>query len=92
MPLENDVGRSCEMPLESAHWEERWARNEMMAASVDADEATYTSPMTLALFEDSGWYSVNYTMSSTMVKGKNWGYKQGCNFVKEKCVQPDPNA
>ena len=92
MPLENDVGRACEMPLESAHWEERWARNELMGASVDSDEMTYTSPMTLALFEDSGWYTVNYSMASTPIKNVHWGYQQGCSFVTEKCVKPDTSA
>jgi hypothetical protein len=41
------------------------------------------SDMTLALFEDSGWYTVNYYTGGLFRYGKN----QGCNFLKTKCIQ-----
>ena len=44
------------------------------------------SPMTLALFEDSGWYTPNYTMASRYSYGRDWGYKQGCAFTTDKCL------
>merc|ERR1719491_2213814 len=47
------------------------------------------SPMTLAAFEDSGWYTVNYSMATRIqdhVPPSAWGYQSGCDFVQEKCV------
>jgi len=38
--------------------------------------------MTLALFEDSGWYyDINYKKS----KHLDWGYRKGCEFVENRC-------
>ncbi len=42
--------------------------------------------MTLALFEDSGWYTPNYTMANRYSYGRDWGYKQGCAFTTDKCL------
>jgi len=42
------------------------------------------SPLTLALFEDTGWYRANYSMSSIM----GFGHGAGCNFLNKACIQP----
>ena len=43
------------------------------------------SPLTLALFEDSGWYKAEYSMSSI----SPFGHGVGCDFVYEDCINED---
>ncbi|PIO64155.1 hypothetical protein TELCIR_14227 [Teladorsagia circumcincta] len=40
------------------------------------------SRLTLALFEDSGWYRVNYDKAEEMP----WGRNLGCGFAKQSCL------
>lgn len=42
-----------------SHWEKRLMRNDFMAADSAVDDTVY-SDITMALFEDSGWYDVDY--------------------------------
>jgi hypothetical protein len=42
--------------------------------------------VTLAVFEDSGWYQPDYTKADGLIQGRDWGFKQGCSFAKEKCL------
>lgn len=47
-------------------------------------EATHNpvfSGLTLSLFEDSGWYMVNFSAADNFV----WGKGQGCDFVDASC-------
>ena len=45
--------------------------------------------MTLALFEDSGWYKPNYTLAEDMW----WGKNRGCDFVHHtKCPKGEPQS
>ena len=39
------------------------------------------SIFSLALFTDTGWYSVDWTMADEFL----WGYQEGCEFITEKC-------
>lgn len=39
------------------------------------------SEFTLALFEDMGYYKVNYSIAEPLKFGKN----KGCTFIKESC-------
>jgi hypothetical protein len=39
------------------------------------------SGLTLALLQDSGWYTVDTTFAET----SNYGYKKGCSFVLDAC-------
>ena len=41
------------------------------------------SEITLALFHDSGWYTVNYTNADQFL----WGRGQGCDFYEGDCGQ-----
>ena len=41
------------------------------------------SQLTLALFEDSGWYKADYSVSKT----SPFGLGRGCDFVYEDCIQ-----
>lgn len=40
------------------------------------------SQLTLALFEDTGWYKVDYSMGQM----SPFGHGRGCNFVYEDCI------
>jgi hypothetical protein len=48
------------------------------------------SDITLALFEDSGWYEVDYSMSNLFL----WGKGQGCGFldVNTRCIKYDDDG
>jgi hypothetical protein len=39
----------------------------------------------MALFEDSGWYTVNYEYTQTIT----WGYKMGCDLLEETCIKDE---
>jgi len=73
----------CE--IVGSHWESRVFMGEIMTAGQFQDYI-FLSRVTLALFEDSGWYLPDYEMADIIVKGVHWGYKQGCAFASEKCV------
>ena len=45
-------------------------------------ENTFISNITLALFEDSGWYKVDYTKAQAVP----WGKDKGCEFLEAKCI------
>ena len=63
-----------------SHWEKRVIANEFMNPQV-ADSPVLFSAITLGLFEDTGWYKPNYGAARHLA----WGYKQGCNFIKQTC-------
>ena len=64
-----------------SHWEKRIMYNDFMSPDADIYDITYTD-ITLALFEDSGWYKVSYRYSNPIT----WGHLAGCEFLTEKCV------
>lgn len=39
------------------------------------------SSLTLALMEDTGWYTANYSMAQPL----SWGKGLGCDFVMKSC-------
>lgn len=55
-----------------------------MTGSTKSDSAI--SVFTLALFEGTGWYSVDYAMAETFT----WGQGKGCSFVSGSCVSGSP--
>ena len=63
-----------------SHWEKRWLGNEVMTG-VQTNELAVISAITLAYFEDTGLYDVDYTMAGDLVFGKN----RGCDFVEQPC-------
>ena len=64
-----------------SHWEKRVMYNDFMTADADVYDIIY-SDITLAVFQDSGWYRVNYKYSNPIT----WGFHQGCAFLNDKCV------
>ena len=63
-----------------SHWEGRYMLGDYMV-STNYHENTI-SDITLALFEDSGWYKVNYYTGGLFRFGKN----KGCEFFKKDCI------
>jgi leishmanolysin-like peptidase len=70
-----------------SHWEERLFEQELMT-SLSQDRTMY-SALTLAFFEDTGWYRANYAMAG---KHDGWGYRQGCPFATEKCLSKNETS
>ena len=76
IPLEDQGGEGSI----GSHWEGRYMLGDYMV-SVSYQENTI-SDITLALFEDSGWYKVNYYTGGLFRFGKN----KGCEFFEKKCL------
>jgi hypothetical protein len=62
------------------HWEGRYMLGDYMV-SINYQENTI-SDITLALFEDSGWYKPNYYTGGLFRFGKD----KGCQFFEKKCL------
>ena len=76
VPLEDQGGDGSK----DLHWEARYMLGDYMTSVVYAE--TTISDITLAFFEDSGWYKVNYYTGGLFRFGKN----KGCDFFKDKCI------
>ncbi|XP_012221592.2 leishmanolysin-like peptidase [Linepithema humile] len=63
------------------HWEKRVFENEAMTGT-HTQNPVY-SRITLALMEDTGWYSANYSMAQEL----GWGKNLGCNFAMKSCKE-----
>ncbi|XP_032455411.1 leishmanolysin-like peptidase isoform X4 [Nasonia vitripennis] len=63
------------------HWEKRVFENEAMTGT-HTQNPVY-SRITLALMEDTGWYSANYSMAQEL----GWGRKLGCDFAMKSCKE-----
>ncbi|XP_059037632.1 ciliated left-right organizer metallopeptidase [Mustela lutreola] len=74
-------GTSPGVPLEeegplSSHWEARLLQGSIMTATFDGARRTRLDPITLAAFEDSGWYRVNHSVAEELP----WGQGSGLEF------------
>ncbi len=76
IPLENQGGKGSV----GSHWEARYMLGDYMISTVYYDNTI--SDITLALFEDSGFYQVNYYSGGLFKFGKN----KGCGFINQKCI------
>ena len=66
------------------HWEKRLFRIDLMNPVVDdVPFSLRFSPITLALFADSGWYQVDLSRTTFSA---SWGRAAGCGFVNDNCV------
>ena len=77
VPLESQGGSGTA----GAHWESRYMLGDYMVSTDFPDSAI--SDITIALFEDSGFYEVNYYSGGLFKFGKN----EGCNFFSQKCIE-----
>jgi hypothetical protein len=80
--LENQGGSGTA----GSHWEARIMLTDFMMGQ-SYDEVTL-SDISLALFEDSGWYQVNYYTGGLFRFGKN----EGCGFLNTPCIQNQKSA
>ena len=64
-----------------SHWSKRILNTDYMIA--DSYGENYISSLSLALFEDSGWYKVDYSKAQDI----KWGKGKGCSFLNEKCIE-----
>ena len=76
IPLENYGGAGSA----GSHWESRYLLGDYMIAT-DYPEIVI-SDISLAVFEDSGFYKVNYYTGGLFRFGKG----EGCNFLNERCI------
>ena len=76
IPLENQGGSGSA----GSHWESRFMLGDYMISTDHPDAAI--SDITLALFEDTGFYQVNYYSGGLFKFGKN----KGCSFSSTKCI------
>ena len=76
LPLEDQGGEGSA----GSHWEGRYMLGDYMV-STNYDE-NVISDITLALFEDSGWYKPNYYTGGLFRFGKNIG----CQFFENNCL------
>ena len=76
IPLENQGGEGSV----GSHWESRHMLGDYMISTDYPEQAI--SDITLALFEDTGFYKVNYYSGGLFKFGKN----KGCSFINKKCV------
>ena len=76
IPLEDQGG----IGVAGTHWESRYMLGDYMI-STDYLESVI-SEITLALFEDTGFYKVNYYSGGLFKFGK----KKGCEFFNKKCI------
>jgi len=68
------------------HWSRRLFKTDLMNPILDDVTFSYRiSPLTLAYFFDSGWYSLDYSRASVLA---GWGKGAGCEFVQETCIDP----
>jgi hypothetical protein len=64
-----------------SHWEKRIIGNEFMSAI--ANEMEYpVSEITLASYEDMGWWGVDYNQADSYP----WMKNAGCNTITQKCI------
>ena len=76
LELENQGGDGTA----GSHWEMRLMLGDNMVG--ESYDDVLLSDMTLALFEDSGWYQTNRYTGGLFRHGKN----AGCDFINKKCV------
>eukprot|EP00448_Togula_jolla_P035872 CAMPEP_0170630816 /NCGR_PEP_ID=MMETSP0224-20130122/34240_1 /TAXON_ID=285029 /ORGANISM="Togula jolla, Strain CCCM 725" /LENGTH=770 /DNA_ID=CAMNT_0010958975 /DNA_START=1 /DNA_END=2313 /DNA_ORIENTATION=+ len=82
--LENQLPVGCQ--IVGSHWEQRTFNGEVMAPSEVAGGGAFMSRVTLALFNDSGWYEPVMEMADPLTKGVHWGYQLGCGFATSACI------
>ena len=81
IPLENQGGDGSA----GSHWESRYMLGDYMVSNNYLENVI--SDITLALFEDSGCYKVNYYTGGLFRFGKD----EGCDFFQKKCIVDKEN-
>lgn len=76
VPLETEGGDGTAR----THWKLRQLNGELMVGTVITGQRPVLSNFTLALLQDSGWYSPQFNASAPL----GWGAGAGCAFVTAK--------
>ena len=72
-----------------SHWEERLYMSDALSAVASGTyHKNINSRVTLAYFEDTGWYKADYAYAQTA----HWGYKAGCAFATGSCISGGVSA
>jgi leishmanolysin-like peptidase len=66
-----------------SHTEARIFLGDIMNPELNPGATGKYSEISLAIFEDSGWYKVNYSHSTPIA----WGKNKGCAFATQKCLK-----
>lgn len=84
VPLEYHGGEGTA----GAHWSKRFMNTDYMIG--DSYGENLISEITLAIFEDSGWYKVDYNKANLFL----WGKDKGCEFFDESfpCIESMENG
>ena len=82
VPLEYNGG----MGTAGAHWSKKYMNTDYMIG--DSYGENLISDITLAMFEDSGWYQVEYSNSNLFY----WGKQKGCDFFNSNCIENKNSA
>lgn len=78
VPLEYNTGGKSAI---AGHWSRRAMNTDYMIGRSHGEN--FISEITLALFEDSGWYKPDYAKANIFY----WGKGKGCNFLLGPCVK-----
>jgi len=77
VPLEFNGGQSAV----GGHWSRKAMNTDYMIGRSHGENLI--SEITLALFEDSGWYKIEYDKANMF----HWGKNKGCDFFSKNCVK-----
>ncbi|XP_021362088.1 leishmanolysin homolog isoform X2 [Mizuhopecten yessoensis] len=69
----------------SSHWSQKLMYGSIMAPKLGMAHQTVVDPLTLAFFEDTGWYKVDYDQAGQYL----WGKDTGCKFGFHESCQRD---
>jgi len=64
-----------------AHWSRKFLNTDFMIGRSHGENLI--SDISLAFYEDSGWYEVDYEKANIFY----WGKNKGCEFFKKNCVK-----
>ncbi|XP_064602969.1 ciliated left-right organizer metallopeptidase-like isoform X2 [Liolophura sinensis] len=86
-PWEQDFGAPLQMQngKPSSHWHPRFLQGSIMTPAIGQPKLTLLDRITLALFEDTGWYKVDYSQADNFT----WGKGEGCEFGQQNTCQTD---
>uniref|UniRef100_A0A0B6Z383 Leishmanolysin-like peptidase n=1 Tax=Arion vulgaris TaxID=1028688 RepID=A0A0B6Z383_9EUPU len=75
---ESDFGGPLEVEGDSvtSHWDGLLMHSSIMGSKEQKPYQTLIDPISLAVFEDTGWYKVNYSQADKFM----WGQDKGCSF------------
>nr|CCC95354.1 Major Surface Protease [Trypanosoma congolense IL3000] len=73
---------------QGSHWKKRILFNEALVGSVTSGRLFFSS-LTLAYFEDLGYYTANYSAAEDEM---SWGRGRGCDFLYKRCNEQSKNV